>query len=187
MSVFTPFPCFILWEEVLRLTGPPYTKSYQMYVKLKNSEDYSDLEQVRSSNLYRLKKTIFLPLCPTAQGEILPSWTIFLHSSPSEADYLVSEQLIFMVWGCQPHAQPPTWRSRVSLFVWLLPLDLSDVGDPTSSYATASIALRISGALKPHHHSKVEVGKEDYLNCEYLRFLLWHIWRLNWILRCDDM
>jgi hypothetical protein len=38
----------------------------------------------------------------------------------------------------------------VSLFVWLLPLDLS------------GIALRVSGALKPHHHNKVEtpwVGK----------------------------
>jgi hypothetical protein len=30
------------------------------------------------------------------------------------------------------------------------------MGVPTSSYATASIALRVSGALKPHHHDKVE-------------------------------
>jgi hypothetical protein len=30
------------------------------------------------------------------------------------------------------------------------------MGDPTSSYATASIALRVSGALNPHHHDKVE-------------------------------
>jgi hypothetical protein len=30
------------------------------------------------------------------------------------------------------------------------------MGDPTSSYATAGIALRMSGALKPHHHDKVE-------------------------------
>jgi hypothetical protein len=28
--------------------------------------------------------------------------------------------------------------------------------DPTSSYATAGIAIRVSGALKPHHHDKVE-------------------------------
>jgi hypothetical protein len=27
---------------------------------------------------------------------------------------------------------------------------------PTSSYATASIALRVSGALEPPHHDKVE-------------------------------
>jgi hypothetical protein len=30
------------------------------------------------------------------------------------------------------------------------------MGDSTSSYATAGIALRVSGALKPHHHDKVE-------------------------------
>jgi hypothetical protein len=30
------------------------------------------------------------------------------------------------------------------------------MGDPTSSYATAGIALRVSGALKHHHHDKVE-------------------------------
>jgi hypothetical protein len=33
--------------------------------------------------------------------------------------------LIFTVWGCQTHAQPPTWRTTVSFFVWLLPLDMS--------------------------------------------------------------
>jgi hypothetical protein len=30
------------------------------------------------------------------------------------------------------------------------------MGDPTSSYATAGIALRVSGAHKLHHHDKVE-------------------------------
>jgi hypothetical protein len=44
----------------------------------------------------------------------------------------------------------------ISLFVWLLPLELSGMGDPTTSYATAGIALRISGALKPHHHDNME-------------------------------
>jgi hypothetical protein len=40
-------------------------------------------------------------------------------------------------------------RTRVSLFVWLLYLDLFGLGGPTSSYATAGIAFRVSGALKP--------------------------------------
>jgi hypothetical protein len=44
----------------------------------------------------------------------------------------------------------------VFLFVWLLPFDLSGMGDATSSYATANIDLTVSGALKPHHHNKVE-------------------------------
>jgi hypothetical protein len=30
------------------------------------------------------------------------------------------------------------------------------MGAPTSSYATAGIALGVSGALKPHHHDKVQ-------------------------------
>jgi hypothetical protein len=64
--------------------------------------------------------------------------------------------LVFTVLGCQPYAQTPTWRTRVSLFVWLLPLDLSGMADPTSSYATAGIALTVSGALKPHYDDKVE-------------------------------
>jgi hypothetical protein len=53
--------------------------------------------------------------------------------------------------------------NRISLFVWLLPLDLSGTGDPTSSYATAVRALRISRALQTHHHNKVKtpsVGPE---------------------------
>jgi hypothetical protein len=36
-------------------------------------------------------------------------------------------------------------------------LDLSGLGGPTSSYATAGIALGVSGALKPHHHDKVGI------------------------------
>jgi hypothetical protein len=52
----------------------------------------------------------------------------------------------------------PNWRIRVSLFVWLLPLDLFGMDDSTSSYATAGVALRVSGALKHHHHDKVETA-----------------------------
>ena len=44
----------------------------------------------------------------------------------------------------------------VSLFVWRLPFNLSSKGGPTSSYATAGIALRVTGVLKPPHHDKVE-------------------------------
>jgi hypothetical protein len=57
--------------------------------------------------------------------------------------------------GCQPNAQPPTWKTRVSLFVWILTLDLSSLGDLTSGYATAGIALDIIGSRMPHHHGKV--------------------------------
>jgi hypothetical protein len=42
-----------------------------------------------------------------------------------------------------PIPQPPTWRTSVSLFVWVITFDLSGMGDTASSYATAGIALRI--------------------------------------------
>jgi hypothetical protein len=40
------------------------------------------------------------------------------------------------------------------LLVWNLNLDLSGLGAPASSYATAGIALEIIGARKPHRHDK---------------------------------
>jgi len=30
-----------------------------------------------------------------------------------------------MGWGCEPHAQPPTWRTSVFLLVWVIIFDLS--------------------------------------------------------------
>jgi hypothetical protein len=105
--------------------------------------------------------------------------------SPSEADYVVSEQ--FTVW-CQPHAQPSTWRTRVSLFVRLLPLTCPAC-DSTSSYATAGIALRVSGELKPHRHDKVEtplVGLPLHYIYNYHIHELGHVWSVpsSWRLCC---
>jgi len=39
-----------------------------------------------------------------------------------------------MGWGCQPHARPPTWRTRVSLFVGSPPL--TSLGWETLTVAT---------------------------------------------------
>jgi hypothetical protein len=75
---------------------------------------------------------------------------------PSEADCLVSEQFSFYGVRLLVSRPTPNLEARVSLFVWFLPLELSGMGDTTSSYATAGIALRVSGTLKPHHHDKVE-------------------------------
>jgi len=44
----------------------------------------------------------------------------------------------------------------MSLFVWLLPFDLSGLDDPTSSYATADITLRVAESRKLPYHVKVE-------------------------------
>jgi hypothetical protein len=100
------------------------------------------------------------PQCYSS-GWTFASWTVCLHFSllfihPSEADFLVSEQ--FRFYG-------------VRLLAWLPTPNLEDQGSPlhlaptpwpvwhwwpTSSYTATVIALRVSGALKPHHHGKVE-------------------------------
>ena len=52
-------------------------------------------------------------------------------------------QILFRGRVVTPTPNPPTWRTRVSLFVWVITFDLSGLGDPASSYATAGLALRI--------------------------------------------
>jgi len=48
--------------------------------------------------------------------------------------------------------------------VWLLSFDLSDNGDPTSSYTTTSIALRVIGACKLSHLIQVtQILRDKYL------------------------
>ena len=60
--------------------------------------------------------------------------------------------------GYQPSAQPPTWRTRGSLFVWSLPFDLFGMGVPARSLKTpADIALGVTGTHKPYHHCKVVI------------------------------
>jgi hypothetical protein len=41
------------------------------------------------------------------------------------------------------------------------------MGGPTSSYATAGIALKVSAAFKPHHHNKVEAPSMGVFNVNY--------------------
>jgi hypothetical protein len=55
------------------------------------------------------------------------------------------------------------------------------MGDPSSSYATAGIVLRVSGTLKPHHHDKVET---PLMGSVFLLFSLKShqesTWRYQW-------
>ena len=65
--------------------------------------------------------------------------------------------------GYQPSAQPPTWRTRGSLFVWSLPFDLFGMGVPARSLKTpADIALGVTGTHKPYHHCKVVIPSVQY-------------------------
>jgi len=42
------------------------------------------------------------------------------------------------------------------------PLDLSGVGDPAGSNATAGLALRVTGTHKPLHNDRVEIPPWGY-------------------------
>jgi len=53
--------------------------------------------------------------------------------------------------------QPPTWRTRVSLFVWVISFNMSGMGGLTSCYITASIGLWIIWSHKPQNYVKVEI------------------------------
>jgi hypothetical protein len=77
--------------------------------------------------------------------------------------YRLLNKFVFTGLGCEPNTQPPTWRTRVSLSVWNLTLDLSGLGDPASSYATVGIALEMIGARKPHRHDKAETPPGDLI------------------------
>ncbi|GFY76440.1 hypothetical protein TNIN_13251 [Trichonephila inaurata madagascariensis] len=53
------------------------------------------------------------------------------------------------------HVWNQSFPSPWSLLVWLLPSkDLFSLGDPSSSLATADIALWVGGAHKPTHHDR---------------------------------
>ena len=74
--------------------------------------------------------------------------------NPSEASLRFPERKFFS--GLRyPNAQPPTCRTRLSLFVWVITFDLFGLGDPASSYATAGLALRIIWPQRPHHYVKI--------------------------------
>ena len=78
-------------------------------------------------------------------------------------------------WECcsaGPTPQPPNWSTKVSLFVWPLTLILSSKGDPTSSYATAGIALGILEVSKPNYpvqSTLVKVEIPSIETNEYIR------------------
>jgi len=65
--------------------------------------------------------------------------------------------------GRWPIDPTPTWRTSVSLFVWVLSFDLSGKGGRTSSYATAGIALWIIAPCKPPYPAKDAFVKVEIL------------------------
>ena len=78
----------------------------------------------------------------------------FFHFSEPLSRFFLACVCFVGWWGAGPSTQLPAWRTSVSLFVWVLCFDLSGKGGPTSSYATAGIALRIIAPHKPPYPAK---------------------------------
>lgn len=88
--------------------------------------------------------------------------------------------------GCQPHTQPSTWRTRVSLLVRLITFHVSDMGGFASSYIISSIDLRNIWPHKLHHYVQAGiplVGDLVYYLCIICHFFpfstvligYWHV------------
>ena len=101
---------------------------------------------------------------------VLPSVRFSLYELPQQEDFTSLES--------QSNVQPPTWRTSVPLLVWPLPFDLTAKGDPTSSYTTGGIALRVIGVLKPPYHDKVEApaGERSLI---YIYYNTYYMFRRN--------
>jgi hypothetical protein len=64
---------------------------------------------------------------------------------------------LFTGWGLPTQRPMPNLEDQDILFCLDNHFDLSSMGDTTSSYATASIALRIIWPRKPHRYVKVGI------------------------------
>jgi len=96
----------------------------------------------------------------TVQQPFRPLWSCLLlyELEPSRASFaLCFKPLLMMLLPASV---------LVSLFVWRLPFGLSSKGGPASSYATAGIALRVTGLRKPPHHDKVEAPTRRHMHYE---------------------
>jgi hypothetical protein len=66
-----------------------------------------------------------------------------------------------------PHAKPSTWRTGVSLFVWVITLDLSGMGGPTSSicYRQHGCQDHVTTQTPPLHQQCSQTQSKVYPKC----------------------
>ena len=123
-------------------------------------------------------------LDPNLSQKTPPFFSVFCLSPPSYSQIVfcllvLSEpslrfsqrQLIYGVrsaWRPTPNLED----QGISLLVWVITFDLFDTGGPTSSYATAGIAVRILWPHKPHHYVKVKIPLEWIIISNTKRFRL---------------
>lgn len=81
---------------------------------------FFDIVFVHSDYLpFQLNILILHSMCQSSCPIVFALTTIILCSSPWSEVCHVSKQYFFFYSGYQPHAQLPTWRARVTLFVWV--------------------------------------------------------------------
>jgi hypothetical protein len=101
-------------------------------------------------------RTFQVPKLITLFVSLLHNLRHFREDSPVSISS--SQRLFFFPPGqsCRPSAQPPTWGTRVSLFVWVITLDLSGMGDPTSSisYRQHSSRVHVTAQAPPLRQSR---------------------------------
>jgi len=87
----------------------------------------------------------------TSKGASIPlqilsfpySQIVFCLSVPSAVFFMFSLHKCFYQVKLSVSSQPSTWSSGASLAALVITFDLSGMGDPASSYATACIVFRI--------------------------------------------
>ena len=78
------------------------------------------------------------------------------NASPCLRPFIVPNRAERLDWTLIQHVEPFIVSCTIlSLLVWIITFNLSGLGCPTSSYATASISLRTPWPGKPHH---IKVG-----------------------------
>jgi hypothetical protein len=98
---------------------------------------------------------------------------VAIRSSPSQASFAlrassqVTDEAAYVIGGILSKIPSSRYLSESGSY----PLDLSGLGDPVSSNATASLDLRVNGTHKPLHQ-KVVITSEDIYTGIYI-----HIYR----------
>jgi len=87
-------------------------------------------------------------------------WVVFVVSTWFPILEASQQKMFFMGLGCQPNSQPPTWRSRVPLFVWAITFHLSGLG----CYCQHCSQDHLITQVPPLHQSRDTFG----------RMLSWH-------------
>jgi hypothetical protein len=94
------------------------------------------------------------------QQPFKPLWSRLLvyDLEPSQASFaLLFKSLLMKLLPASEEFLSKFPSSRYLSSSGSYPLDLSGVGDPVGSNATAGLALKVTGTHKPLHHDKVEI------------------------------